>query len=262
MRELRLPPLSRTHPGVREEVSAAVMDGLGRGAGSPPPLERWAELLEDWEKEGLRRQLSEERAAELAQQARRSGSVAARAYRRGVFWQRHWRTVLIVAAAAVAVGIFSGTVLRNLLKPRSTSGYSPIQVVQTFYRSINSLDHERMQDCVTGRAGRQLIDQVINVYVIGRVNLGYEGRSLIRSAEEWDRQGRPTVAPPESVFGITDLSIQALEGGPQPVFRVSYRFWAPDPEKGTSAREARDRVTLRKQGRDWVIFRLEPEGGG
>jgi hypothetical protein len=165
--------------------------------------------------------------------------------------------VLIVAALAAAVGVFSGTVLRNLLKPRSTRGLSPQQVVETFYRSVNSLDHERMQDCVTGRAGKQLIDQVINVYVISRVNQGYEGRSLIRSAEEWDRAGRPAVRPPESVFGITDLVVQPLPDGAEPSFRVRYRFWTPDPDQGTVSREVQERVFLRRQGGAWVIFRIE-----
>ncbi len=256
-RELRLAPLSLSRPEVREEVSAAVMDGLGRGPGKPPTPERWAALLEDWETAGLFRELPKDQARALAARARREQELASRAYRRGVFWQRHWKTVLLVAVAAAAVGIFSGTVLRNLLKPRSTRGLSPQQVVETFYRSVNSLDHERMQDCVTGRAGKPLIDQVINVYVISRVNLGYEGRSLIRSAEEWDRAGRPAVSPPESVFGITDLDIQTLEAGAEPSFRVSYRLWTPDPDQGTVSRETRERVFLRQQGGAWVIFRIE-----
>ena len=256
-RELRLTPLSLSRPEVRAEVSAAVMDGLGRGGGKPPTLERWAALLENWETAGLFRELPPEQARALAARARREQELASRAYRRGVFWQRHWKTVLIVAVIAAAVGIFSGTVLRNLLKPRSTRGLSPQQVVETFYRSVNSLDHERMQDCVTGRAGKPLIDQVINVYVISRVNLGYEGRSLIRSAEEWDRAGRPAVRPPESVFGVTDLDIRPLEGQPEPSFRVSYRLWTPDPDQGTVSREAQERVFLRRQGRAWVIFRIE-----
>jgi hypothetical protein len=256
-RELRLPPLSLTRPEVREEVSAAVMDGLGRGRGSPPTLEQWAALLADWEAGGLYRRLSEAEARTLAAKARRETGVAARAYRRGVFWQRHWKTVLIAVAVAAAVGIFSGTVLRNLLKPRSTRGLTPREVVETFYRSANTLDHERMQDCVAGRTGKELIDQVINVYVVSRVNLGYEGRSLVRSAEEWDRAGRPEVTPPESVFGITDLAIEPLAGEAEPSFRVSYLQWTPDPEQGTVSRAARERVYLRPQGGAWVIYRLE-----
>jgi hypothetical protein len=256
-RELRPAPLSLSRPEVREEVSAAVTDGLGRGQGEPPTLERWAAMLAEWEAGGLFRELPEAQARALAARAGRAQELASRAYRRGVFWQRHWKTVLIVAALAAAVGVFSGTVLRNLLKPRSTRGLSPQQVVETFYRSVNSLDHERMQDCVTGRAGKQLIDQVINVYVISRVNQGYEGRSLIRSAEEWDRAGRPAVRPPESVFGITDLDIQPLPDGAAPSFRVRYRFWTPDPDQGTVSREVQERVFLRRQGGAWVIFRIE-----
>jgi len=259
-RELRLAPLSLARAEVREEVSAAVMDGLGRGRGTPPSLERWAALLADWETHGLYRELPEKQARELAARARRAGEAAVRVYRFGVFWQRHWKTVLIAVAAAAAVGVFSGTVLRNLLKPRSTRGLPPLQVVETFYRSVNTLDHERMQDCVSGRAGRELINQVINVYVISRVNLGYEGRSLVRSAEEWDRAGRPPLTPPDSVFGLTDLAVEPLAGQAEPAFRVTYRRWTPDPERGTVSQEARERVFLRQQGGAWVIYRAEPEG--
>jgi hypothetical protein len=233
------------------------MDGLGRGEGKPPTPERWAALLAEWETAGLYRQLPPEEARILAARARREQELAARAYRRRVFWQRHWKTVLIVALIAAGAGIFSGTVLRNLLKPRSTRDLSPLQVVETFFRSVNTLDHERMQDCVAGRAGKPLIDQVINVYVMSRVQMGYEGRSSIRGAEEWDRAGRPAVRAPESVFGITDLAIRPLEAGAGTSFRVSYRLWIPDPDRGTASQDVQQRVFLRRQGGAWVIFRIE-----
>ncbi len=256
-RELRLTPLSLSRPEVREEVSEAVMAGLGRGRGQPPTLERWAALLADWEASGLFRELPAGEARALAGRARREQELAARAYRRGVFWQRHWKTALLVAAVAAAVGIFAGTVLRNLLEPRSTRGLSPREVVETFYRSVNTLDHERMQDCVSGRAGKELINQVIQVYVLSRVQQGYEGRSGIRSAGEWDQAGRPEVRPPDSLFGVTDLSVAPLAGEAEPAFQVSYRLWLPDPERGTIPREVRERVFLRRQGGAWVIHRIE-----
>jgi hypothetical protein len=256
-RGLRLPPLSLSHPRLREEVSAAVMDGLGRGFGSPPTLERWSALLAQWEAEGLFRELPEEEARSLAARAGREQEQADRSYRRRAFWRRHWRTALIAAAAAAAVGILSATVLGNLLRPRSTRGLSPRQVVESFYRGVNTLDHERMQDCVTGRAGRQLIDQVIHVYVMSRVQQGYEGRSLLRSAEQWDRAGRPRLQPPEGVFGVTDLSLEELEDRAGPAFQASYLLWTPDPGEGTLSREVRERVFLRQQGGAWVIHRIE-----
>ena len=260
-RELRPTPLTLARPDVKPEVEAAVLAGLGRGQGAAPSTAQWGELLCRSEKDGLFRDLPEADRQALAAQAARARATASRAYRRGVFWQRHWKTVLIAVAAAAAVGVFSGTILKNLLKPRSTRGYSPLQVVETFYRSVNTLDHERMQDCVTGRAGKPLLDQVINVYVISRVNLGYEGRSLIRSAEEWDKAGRPPVTPPESVFGITDLAITAEGGEPQPVFRAAYRLWTPSAETGTEARPIAERLQLKLLRGVWVIERIQPAAG-
>jgi hypothetical protein len=180
-----------------------------------------------------------------------------------VFWQRHWKTVLIAAAVVAAVGIFSGTILKNILKPRSTRGYTPAQVVETFYRSINSLDHERMQDCVTGRAGKELISQVINVFVISRVSQGYEGRSHLVPADEWERKGRPQLTPPDAVFGITDLAIAEEQSGREPRFLVSYTRWQPQPEDekaagpGSVGLPAREMVYLRQKNAYWVIDRIE-----
>ena len=59
----------------------------------------------------------------------------------------------VVAAAAIAAGALAGTVLKNVLAPRVTRGYAPDKVVQTFYTSMNTLDHSTMQACVVGGAG-------------------------------------------------------------------------------------------------------------
>jgi hypothetical protein len=262
-RHLSLVPLALLRPGLKEEVSAAVAAGLGRSREEAPSLERWLQLIRRWQAQGLYRALSEEERRRLEEQARRQDERASRSFRRRVFWQKHWKTVLVAAVAACAVGIFSATILKNLLKPRSTRGYGPARVVETFYRSINSLDHERMRDCVTGRAGKQLIEQVINVFVISRVNLGYEGRSHLIAADEWDRSGRPDLQAPDAVFGITDLVIREERGGPQPRFLVSYTRWLPqsagEPRGGSGSvgLPARERVHLRQKGGYWVIDRIE-----
>ena len=45
------------------------------------------------------------------------------------------------------------TCVKNVLAPRVTRGYAPDKVVQTFYTSMNTLDHSTMQACVVGGAG-------------------------------------------------------------------------------------------------------------
>jgi hypothetical protein len=262
-RHLSPVPLGLLRPGLKEEVSASVAAGLGRSREPAPSLERWLELARRWQAQGLYRELGEGERRLLEEQARRHDEQASRSFRRRVFWQKHWKTVLVVVVAAVAVGVFSLTILRNLLKPRSTRGYTPLQVVETFYRSINSLDHERMQDCVTGRAGKELIDQVIFLFVTSRVSLGYEGRSHLIPANEWEREGRPDLKPPDAVFGITDLAIREERGGPQPQFLVSYIRWLPQSAAearagpGSVGLPMRDRVRLRQRGGYWLIDRIE-----
>jgi hypothetical protein len=198
------------------------------------------------------------------------------AYQRKVFWQKHWKTVGIIAVAAVVVGVLAGSLLKNILAPRETRGFSPEQVVETFYRSMNELNHTLMEDCVVEGAGKQTIREVINIYVLSRVSLGYEGSSHIIGADEWAAQGRPELSPPKTVYGVTDLVILQERGEPEPVFQVSYTKWLPESGQdpgadsagstelletegpGFTSLEITERVYLKFDRKDWVIYRFEP----
>jgi hypothetical protein len=127
-----------------------------------------------------------------------------------------------------------------------------------------------MEDCVVDGAGKETIREVMNIFVLSRVSLGYEGRSHIIPADVWDAQGRPQLTAPETVYGITDLQLQQERGEPEPVFRAGYTKWVPEPgeelqpgpsdadARGFTGLEIRERVYLRLDGKDWVIYRFEP----
>jgi hypothetical protein len=156
-------------------------------------------------------------------------------------------------------------------------------VVEAYLQGFNSLDHALMEDCTVEGAGKQAIREVINIYVLSRVTMGYEGRSNILRADEWDQRGRPPLTPPETVFGITDLELRRIRGEPEPVFEATYTRWAPVPaEEGATRAEAPggeaaapprpampygptvsastmiERYFLRSHRGDWVIYRIEP----
>ena len=183
----------------------------------------------------------------------------------------------IVAAVVIVSGVVAASLLKNILAPRVTRGYSPRQVVEAFYTSMNDLDHTTMEDCVVDGAGKAVIREVINIYVLSRVSLGYEGRSHIVPANVWDEQGRPALTPPQTVYGVTDLQIVQERGEPDPVFRVSYTKWMPVPQEETdtgssgssggpaanegaptySSQRISERVYLRQDRHDWVIYRFQ-----
>ena len=189
----------------------------------------------------------------------------AQAFRRRVFLQRNLRTMVVAAVIVAAVGGLLGSIIANQFKPRSTRGYSPRQVVEAFYASIGALDHTTMEDAVVGDAGKALINEAVNLFVVSRVAQGYEGRSHIANAAEWAAAGEPELPPDRSLYGPSALQIVAEQGAPQPVFRVSYLMWRlggadGDDPPGTPQQgiPTSERVFLRQDKEDWVIFELQP----
>jgi hypothetical protein len=275
-------------PSLRPEVGRYLLRALGRETPSVPTLQEWVQTLSTWHSEGLYRSLTDEQRAELVEQARAQSVRAARAYGRRVFWQRRGITVLIVAGIVVVAGILAGSYLRNLLQPPATRGFDPRQVVEAYLLSMNTLDHAMMEDCTVDGAGKDTVREVINIYVLSRVTQGYEGRSNIIPADEWDRAGRPPLEPPQTVFGVTDLVLRQARGEPEPVFEATYTLWTPRPPDEVTGEAAADtgqpgagqpgqdtangptvisrniseRFYLRLHRGDWAINRIEPYQSG
>jgi hypothetical protein len=271
-RKLEINSPSRVVPELSEEVSALVMAGLGRSRRAGVPLSEWADRLSAWQGGELFHALSPQE-KELAGRAAESLSqAAARSFARRMFWEKNWKVAAIVAAVAIVVAAGAASILRNVLAPRVTRGFSPAHVVETFYASMNTLDHQTMQACVVGRAGREQINEVTTLYVTSRVTQGYEGRSNLVSAAEWDRQGRPGIASPATVYGVTGLSLKEEQPAPAPVFLVTYDKWNPAPPPDTDAMPAitdtprseghrvTERVWLKKDKGDWVIYKIDRRG--
>jgi len=270
IRQARLLPMSLTEPGFREDLSRQILAGLGRGEASAPTLEQWQQILADCKAEGLYRDISEQEREQVRRKAELEQQKISKFYRRKVFWQKHWKTVGIVAIAVIVVGALAGSMLKNILAPRTTRGFAPSLVVETYYRSMNGLDHTVMEDCVVDGAGKQTIREITNIYVLSRVSMGYEGRSHIIPADKWDAEGRPELVPPETVYGVTDLEISQQSAEPEPVFLASYTKWFPNPPEnpeedmseaqgpGYVSMEISERVYLRLERKDWVIYRFEP----
>ena len=134
---------------------------------------------------------------------------------------------------------------------------------------MNTLDHTTMQACVVGPAGREEVDEVTTLYVTSRVTQGYEGRSNIVSAADWDKAGRPPLVPPSSLYGVTELTVDQAQGEPAPVFLVRYEKWNPaPPPDGVSGsavdyvprsegHAVTDRVWMKLDRGDWVISRID-----
>ncbi len=270
-RLLQVPAPTLLVPELDPDASGLIMAGLGRGTSPAPDLARWSQALAQWQARPPYREVTTEEKARLLDEAGLLRAGSEKRFRRLEFWRKRWKTAAVIAAAVLLAAAVAGGVLSRALAPRPTAGFSPRLVTETFYRAMDSLDHQVMEACVTDKAGREEIAEATNIYVISRVTTAYEGRPGVVSAEAWDREGRPDPGPAVTVYGVTDLSITEEAAAPSPVFRVDYVKWTPatpadtgegaaaEAPKGPrfSATERSDRVRLRRDRGDWVIFRIE-----
>jgi hypothetical protein len=266
-RKLELVSPRRSVPGLDPEASEMAMAGLGRTSRAIPSLKEWAEALGRWKGKDLFVPVSEGQRERTRREGDARRAETQKSFRRRVFWERNWKTIAITSAIVIVGGIVLGSILKGVFAPRPTRGFTPRAVAEAFYTAMNGLDHQLMQACVAGRAGRQEIDEVTTLYVTSRVTLGYEGRSTIISAAEWDRRGRPVLDPPLFVYGVTDLTLEQEMGEPQPVFLAKYVKWIPvgagdeSPGKAETGAQGRmrntDRLRLRKDRGYWVIFKID-----
>ena len=176
-----------------------------------------------------------------------------------------------LVAAVLIVASFSKS--RSLLP--TTEGMDPAQVIETYYNAIGDLDHQLMEACVTGGAGKGDINMVVNFYVISRVRQAYEYTAppAIISAREWQERGSGPVD--SGVLGVTGLQItvnsgQTAENRMQPHYRADYTLWVPaqagdDPDaepseyQGPRSYQRTDFITLIQKKGNWRISEITRE---
>ena len=178
-------------PGLDPELSAVVMAGLGRSRRAAVPIAEWSRMLDSCQKRELLHVLTPVEKEKALRESDTRQEASGKSFQRRMFWEKNWKIVALVAIAIVVFAVGAGSILKGVLAPRITRGYAPLKIVQTFYDSMSSLDHQAMQSCVIGKAGQGEINEVTMLFVTSRVTQGYEGKSSILSAEEWDRKGRP-----------------------------------------------------------------------
>jgi hypothetical protein len=266
IRSLRVTPPSLQKPELSTELSDGIVRSIDRASKGHLTLEEWDALLFRSIAQGHLREVSEAERNAAFSRAREKSERSQKAYRRAVFFQRQWRLMAIVGGVLVVVGAVLGSILSNVLAPRVTRGFSPRKVVETFYTSMNTLDHMTMEDCVVNRAGQGEVNEAMNLFVLSRATMGYEGTSHIVSAADWDKEGRPELSSDKSLYGAIVREVKEEQGEPAPVFLVTYQKWAPEPEAtATSPDETRrnygydrvDRVRLKKDKGDWVINEID-----
>jgi hypothetical protein len=168
-------------------------------------------------------------------------------------------TALITGIAAAVLILF--LIVRSVIAGRAglpdTGGMGTLEVTETYYRAIGALDHQMMEACVTGRAGKDDIDMVTRFYVLNKVREAYEPGFSVTPAQEWIDAGAPAETP--QVFGVSELRVEKMhEDAEDARFTAQFTLWVPEPANPDEApvpvgRPCRDEITLTRVKGNWRI---------
>jgi hypothetical protein len=179
---------------------------------------------------GLFRDITPAEAEALRAERERFLQKRAKAVKTGRFLRRNRTALLAVTGAAVIAALVAGSLIRTRLNRPSTRGMEGIEVVESYYNAITALDHEMMEACVTGGAGKDDINLVTNFFVISRVRQAYETRIVFISPQEWRTDGGGLTD--KAVFGIDGLRLEGTDtdgADGRLAYRAGYRFFSPVP---------------------------------
>lgn len=262
MRELPPLPAFLKRPGLNKELSDFLQ--LVLTSKEKPDLTEWVQKIEYFSKLPLVYSLTNEDIEQKAREAERFLSERTRTHTRRMFWLRYKTRVLLATLVALIGGYFTYDVLSSALRPPRTIGLSPEEVVSLFYTSMNTLDHQAMEECVKGKVGKAYIDEVTQLYVVSRMRMSVEFKSGMIDAETWHRKGRPPLKEGETLYGIASLSIQErTEEKESGLYRflVQFHRWIPVPPSEDGARfkgfQIQERVLLQKEGERWIIVEIQ-----
>jgi serine/threonine protein kinase len=227
-------------------------------------LSDWENILKQYRDKGLTRKISAREKAEVLSQAQEKADKNQKRFQFHLFMEKQGRTILLSLIIGIAASIVLFTYISNFFKPRLTKGFTPRQVVEAFYQSMNELNPSLMEDCVSGEAGRPELSEVRNLFVTVHQQLGLGVKRYI-SAREWDMLGKPIIALGQFVYGITNLELSQEEYGEKPVFLAVFQKWefTELPENYSevtiypSGRTLSERLYLKQEGEDWIIFKRD-----
>ncbi|MBN1523241.1 MAG: hypothetical protein JW904_02055 [Spirochaetales bacterium] len=229
---------------------------------SLPRLEKTVSL---WIAEDVTQTILPQEREAILNEAKRRQKTSGKTLQRKLFWEKNGKRILFGSIGAILGGIFLFMFASIYFQPRETKGFIPEKVVETYYKSINSMDADLIKDCYIDGVGDQMEKMLMTIYPLDRQNLALFGYNLAIPADEWIANGKPEPRAYQFVFGVGNLVLKDESRGDYPVFFAEYDFftWDRDPNNPDNEQNyqlvyhVQERLYLAQDQEDWVINRID-----
>ncbi len=268
IRMLQIIPPDEIITALSSEMSFFIKESLNSKAYTALSISAWKEKIEKWlnkdqdKMKNIQDQKDNLDSVDLNQLLKQKNEI----YNKKIFWLRNWKGIAIKASAAIAIVLVVFFFVSNLLKPRITKGFTPEQVVKSFYLAANDLDHILMDDCVINDSGKELRNEAMHLTIVSKMQtVKYANSSYIVAADDWAENGRPEIPSTSVLYGIAEFKILEANqiSDEEWQYTVQYEKWNPNYdniESGTAAslgQNITEKVYLTLDSEDWVIYKIE-----
>lgn len=194
--------------------------------------------------------------------------------KRSRYIRRHFTQIAIAVLSVVIAAVITISIVNTELSRPTTKGLTSIQVVESFYTSMHSLQTESLDECISKDAGKDVKSIVTNIYVTSKMQTA-QGLRFFTPAQ-WITVGTPDRS---SLFGITHLKINGVETavnadwlannkkipldvqkGSKESFTVDYYLVLTEDPENITILEYKDSVELTFVKDKWIITKLDRNG--
>jgi hypothetical protein len=260
-------PLALAAPRLDPELAAMADEALADPGAVP--LSRWRAALDQASSRGWLRELGPDEEAELSRRRAAALEAARRKDAASSFFRRRGVLIAGIAAGAALVGLFAATMLGRGARMPDLSALSSIQVARAYYRALDSLDLETLEVAAGKKAREEDDNLAVNITVLMKTRLAYEGKDPMVSASKWLAAGKPQIGQNDMLYGVTGLSLEEPGGAPTDEIgstgsvRASYSLWFVE-KSGTDLdaysvpveQKRIDDLVLKKTKAGWKIVEL------
>jgi hypothetical protein len=247
----------RLDPALASLVDLALADPNG------VPLSSWVASLEAAAASGWEHELS---AADEAESSRRRAAyeaVSLKKRARADFFRKRGGILIAIAVALAAIAFVAGDMIRAQRDKPDFSALPPLELVGRYYAAIEGLDLDSLEACGDKKALKADWNLVMNLSVVTKTRMAYEGRNPVLHAKDWIAAGEPALSETDFLYGIVGMSVVG-EAAPSPAlkYRASYSFWSLDRKEDPSGDPSKSSSFPREEKRADELLLERAEKGG
>lgn len=177
------------------------------------------------------------------------------------FVRKHSTKITVITILSIIAILFIGSLIKIYTEKPTTEGMSPIQVVETFYNSVNTMDSNVLLSCGPNSVTKDYSSMISSILVTSKMRESYESLVAIMPPSDWVNFDTPSEIP---VFGITQLEIishdtwnEISSKGDTASFTVEYYLIYNPTDALYEVQEVTDTLMLEFGSKEWQIEEMD-----